>query len=110
MNVYDTANRLATEIRQSKEYEEYKELKDSINNNTEQKAKVEEFEQLRYKMQLDQMQGINPKEEDKKALENKYAELLSDDQIKKYFEAEMKFNVLIGDVNKIIAEAVKDVI
>lgn len=110
MNVYDTANRLAMEIKQSREYEEYKELKNSVNNNADQKAKVDEFEQLRYKMQLDQMQGISPKEEDRHALESKYAELLSDDQIKRYFESEMKFNVLIGDVNKIIAEAVKDVL
>lgn len=110
MNVYDTANKLAMEIKQAKEYEEYKELKNSVNNNTEKKAKVEEFEQLRYKMQLDQMQGLNPKEEDIKALEDKYGALLNDEEIKKYFEAEMKFNVLIGDVNKIIAEAVKDVL
>lgn len=110
MNVYDTANRLAMEIRESKEYSEYKELKNNINTNMDKKGKVEEFEQLRYKMQLEQMQGINPQEEDRKVLENKYAELLSDDEIKKYFEAEMKFNVLIGDVNKIIAEAVKDIL
>ena len=29
---------------------------------------------------------------------------------KKYFEAEMKFNILLADVNKIIGDAVKDVI
>ena len=39
-----------------------------------------------------------------------YAELISQDEAKKYFDAELKFNILIGDVNKIIAESVKDLI
>ena len=33
-----------------------------------------------------------------------------DEEIKKYFDAEIQFNVMIADVNKIIAEAVKDVL
>ena len=30
--------------------------------------------------------------------------------MKKYFDAELKFNVLLTDVNKIIADAVQDLI
>ena len=39
-----------------------------------------------------------------------YAELIQDDTAKKYFDYELKFNVLLADVNKIIAESVKDVL
>ena len=39
-----------------------------------------------------------------------YANVLKDEEIKKYFDAEIQFNVMIADVNKIIAEAVKDVL
>ena len=52
MQVYDTANRLAQEIKDSEEYKEYKKLKDEIYNNAEKKNKVEEFEKLRYEVQL----------------------------------------------------------
>ena len=93
MTVYDTANRLATEIKESAEYTEYKKLKDSINSNAEKKQKIEDFEKLRYNIQLKAMQGQN-----------------ADEEIKKYFDAEVRFNVLIGDVNKIIAEAVREVL
>ena len=111
MNIYDTANKLAKEIRDSNEYKEYKKLKANIEANPAQKEKVEEFEHLRYKIQIDAMQGNNTNaEENTKLLQDKYAELLKDEEIKKYFEAEIKFNVMIADVNKIIAEAVKDVI
>ena len=38
-----------------------------------------------------------------------YVELIEIDDAKKYFEAETKFNILVADVNKIIGEAIRDV-
>jgi len=42
-------------------------------------------------------------------IQNLYAELIEIPEIKKYFDAEFKFNILLGDINKTISEAVKDV-
>ena len=39
-----------------------------------------------------------------------YAMLVQDKQIKEYFDLEVKFNVMIADVNKIIAESIRDVL
>ena len=36
-------------------------------------------------------------------------ELIEDEEAKRYFDAETKFNILIADINKIIGEAIKDV-
>ena len=57
MNIYDTANRLAQEMRESEEYKNYKKLKDSIESNPDKKAKLEEFENMRYEMQLGTIKG-----------------------------------------------------
>ncbi len=43
-------------------------------------------------------------------MQNLYVELLKNETMKKYFDAELKFNVLLTDVNKIIGEAVQDLI
>ena len=110
MNVYDTANKLAKEIRESEEYKSYKKLKDDIMANPTSKKKIEEFEQLRYEVQLTQYTGENRDEEKTKKLEEMYAMLVQDEQIKNYFDLEVKFNVMIADVNKIIAEAIRDVL
>lgn len=113
MNIYDTANRLAQEIRESEEYKNYKELKASIEANSEKKAKLEDFEKTRYEIQLGEMQGnenIEQSKENLKVLQEKYIQLLQDEEMKKYFNYEIKFNVMITDVNKIIAEAIKDVL
>jgi len=110
MNVYDTANRLAGEIRESEEYKGYKKLKDTLMSDHETKKKIEDFEKLRYEIQLMQYTGEDKDEEKGKKLQEMYAILIQDKQIKDYFDMEVKFNVMIADVNKIIAEAIKDVL
>lgn len=110
MNVYDTANKLAYEIQNSDEYKTYKKLKNEVMSNNDSKSKIEEFEKLRYDVQLMQYTGESKDEEKAKKLEEMYAMLVQDEQIKKYFDLEIKFNVMIADVNKIIAEAIRDVL
>ena len=72
MNVYDTANKLAQEIKESQEYKEYKSMKDEIMTNPELKSKIEEFEKLRYDIQLIQYSGEQKDEGKMKKLEDLY--------------------------------------
>lgn len=110
MNIYDTANRLAGEIKQSEEYLNYKMAKQALNLNTKLKEKMEEFEKARYEVQLEMMQTGKNDEEKYKKMQDLYAELVENDEAKRFFEAETKFNIVIADINKIIGEAIRDVI
>ena len=110
MNVYDTANRLAQEIKQSEEYVNYKMAKQTLNLNTALKGKMKEFEKARYELQIGMMQTRKTDEEKNKQVQNMYAELIQNEEAKRFFEVETKFNILIADINKIIGEAIKDVI
>ena len=58
MQVYDMANKLAKEIKESSEYERYKRLKSNIESDTSKKEKIEEFEHLRYNIQVRQCKAI----------------------------------------------------
>ena len=110
MNVYDTANKLASEIKQSEEYVNYKMAKEVLNLNKELKEKIKEFDLARYEAQIIAIQtGKNDEEKLKKA-QDLYAELIENPDAKKYFETETKFNIIIADVNKIIGEAIQDVL
>ncbi len=109
MNVYDTANRLATELKQSEEYMNYKMAREALALNPDLKKKIGEFEMARYDAQLTEMQTGKEDEEKSNKMKNLYAELIQIEDAKKYFDAEMKFNILLADVNKIIGEAVRDV-
>ncbi len=110
MNVYDTANRLAAEIKQSEEYVNYKMAKQALSLNPDLKKKIGEFEVARYEAQLTQMQTGKEDVEKTNKMKELYAELIQIEDAKKYFDAEMKFNIILADVNKIIGEAVRDVI
>ena len=68
---------------------------------------------MRYEIQLGTIKGTENEEENKeklKQLQEKYIQLLQDEEMKQYFDYEIKFNVMVTDVNKIIAEAIKDVL
>ncbi len=110
MNVYDTANKLAQEIKYSDEFKNYRKYKELVKTNTEVNEKIKKFETLRYEVQISAMQGLEANKEKEKELQEVYTELLSKENVKEYFDAEFKFNILLADVNKIIGEAVKDII
>ena len=110
MNVYDTANKLASEIRQSEEYINYKMAKQTLNLNQNLKSRISEFEEARYSTQITMMQTGKQDEEKYSKMQKLYAELIEDVEAKKYFDAETKFNVMMADINKIIGEAIQDVL
>lgn len=110
MNVYDTANRLAKELRESNEYLEYKRIKSELDKSPEIKAKIREFEEKRYAVQLEALKGEEQEKTKLEEMQKIYVELMENDLAKSYFDIELKFNVLIADVNKIIAESVQDVL
>lgn len=109
MNVYDTVNNLAAEIKKAEEYVNYKMAKEAINLNQELKEKIKKFEEARYDAQITAMQTGKNDEEKMKKMQDLYVELIEDNEAKRYFEAETKFNIVIADVNKIIGEAIRDV-
>ncbi len=110
MYVYDEANNLAKAIQDSKEYKEYKKIKEELEAIPEMKAKVEEFEKIRYEVQVMSFQGEKQDEEKMKKLQEMYDILMKETKIKEYFDIEVRFNIMLADVNRIISESVKDLL
>ena len=110
MNVYDAVNNLARAIKDSNEYKEYKDVKSKIEMDPELKKQIDEFEKIRYEEQLLAMQGERQSEEKIAKLQELYKILVQNSDVKEYFDKEVKFNVMIADVNKIIGESIKDVL
>lgn len=110
MKVYDEVNNLAQAIKESKEYIEYRDIRKEVFADLELKNKVEEFEKIRYEEQLLAMQGEKTSEEKMAKLQELYTILVQNDKVKECFDKEVRFNVMMADVNKTIGEAIKDVI
>lgn len=110
MYVYDEANSLAKAIKESREYLEYKKIKEEIEKQPEMKKKVEDFEKLRYEVQVLSFEQGKQDEEKMKKLQEMYIMLNQDSKIKEFFDIEVRFNIMLADVNKIISESVKDLL
>jgi len=110
MYVYDAANALSKAISESPEYAEYKVAKENIESMPEMKEKLEEFNKLKYEIQVLTFQGEKQNEEKMKKLQGLYEILTANEKIKEYFDVEVRFNIMLADVNKIISESVKDLL
>lgn len=110
MYVYDKANEIAQALKESREYLEFKKIKEEINSLPEMKQKIDEFEKIRYDVQLLSIQGEKQDEEKMKKLQELYQILMQNAKVKEFFDAEVRFNVMLADINKIIGDAVKDVL
>ena len=109
MYVYDEANNLAKAIQESKEYKDYEKIKKEVAEVPDLKSKIEEFEKIRYDVQVMSFQGKEDQEKMTK-LQEMYDILNKEPKIKEYFDIEVRFNIMLADVNKIISESVKDLL
>lgn len=107
-NIYDTANKLASEIRASQEFNDYKKARAQVMANTDLKSKITDFEKIRYDVQVLSMEKGEKSPEKMQKLQEMYNILVSDKEVKEYFDLEVKFNVMIADINKIIAESMQE--
>ena len=103
--VYDTANQLAKELKQSEEYREFKKLREQIMENDTTKSLLAEYHRLQIKAQAAAVSG----KKDDETLEKlqKIGEVLQlNKEASDYLLSEFRLNRMLGDVYKILAEAI----
>ena len=110
MTVYDKCQALAASLKSSREYVEFKDIKEKVMKESGLKDKIDEFEKIRYEEQLLAIQGEEQNLAKMQKLQDLYNILINDPKVKEYFDKEVKFNLMIADVNKMIGEAIKDVL
>ena len=108
MSVYDTATKLASEIKNSKEYLDFVDNMKIIKKNKNYENLLSEYKKIQYNLQIATM---NNKKLDKKTLKNMEEiqnKIRHNDQIYNYILSEEKFNIMMDNINKIIANTIKE--
>ena len=108
MSVYDTATKLASEIKNSKEYLDFVDNMKIIKKNKNYENLLSEYKKTQYNLQI---ATINNKKLDKKTLKNMEEiqnKIRHNDQIYNYILSEEKFNIMMDNINKIIANTIKE--
>ena len=104
INVYDTANRLAYELKQTDEYREYHRLRTEAYEDSTNAALLDELKRLQFKLQARAASGEKPDEEEMQRLMRISAVLQLNETASQYIVAEFRFQKLIADIYKILGE------
>ena len=109
-NPYDKAHELGRAIKESNEYSEYIKIKKELYENSETKELLQDFKKKQYEVQILTLDGKSVEPEKMEKIQELYKILVENPKVKEYFDIEIRFNVLLADINKIIGESVKEAI
>lgn len=103
--IYDQAYELARALRTSPEYQEFKAIRKKVEQNSESLKMLQDFQAKQVEIQTMQMLGKEISPEKRQEYE-KMSELLNfHPTVREYLQAEYKLARIMGDIQKILAEA-----
>lgn len=110
MNFYDKVHELVRSFKQTNEYQEYLKLKAEIKLDEKLNKMVKDFKEKQQELQIKHINGTSMTEEEKQSMENLYSIVIQNEQARKLFEYEMKLDVMLADMQKIVAEGIKELV
>ena len=102
---YDSAHRLAADIRQSEEYQTYHRLKDDVMADETVAALIREYRKLQVSLQMAAMAGQQPDSTDIQRFSGITTVLFAQTEVSQYLLAEMRLQQALADIFKIITDA-----
>lgn len=107
MNVHDHAHNLARALKESEEFNQYKQLKATASLNPELTAMLNDFQAKQFEIQGKQMMGQELGEDMMEQVQSLYGIIMKDPLAAQYMQAEMRFSMLINDVYAILGDVIK---
>lgn len=104
-NIYDQAHALAAGLKQTEEYKEFRRLNEVARADETNRALMDEYKRLQYRMQAMFATGERMDEEELKRLQQIGSLLQFNPDASAAMLAEMRFQRVIADIYKIIGEA-----
>ncbi len=104
MNPYDQAHALARALKESEEYREYMRLKETAYDDGTNKALLDEYKRLQFRMQAKLAAGESMPAEDMQRLQQIGALLQFNPDVSAFLMAEFRFQRMLSDIFKILAD------
>ena len=104
MNPYDQAHALARALKESEEYREYMRLKEIAYDDGTNKALLDEYKKLQFRLQAKLAAGESMPQEDAQRLTQIGALLQFNPDVSAYLMAEFRFQRMLSDIFKILAD------
>lgn len=111
MNFYDKVHDMVRAFKDTEEYKKFLSLKNEIKQSKDKNDLLKNFKEKQNEMQMEYIKNNGKIDESKNTeMQNLYSILIQDSKIREYFETEMKLDIMIADMQKIIGEAVKEIV
>ena len=104
MNPYDQAHALARSLKESEEYREMIRLREAAYESDTNRALLEEYKRLQFRMQAKLASGENMPEEDYQRLQQIGTLLQFNQDVSAFLLAEFRFQRMLSDIFKILAD------
>lgn len=104
MNPYDQAHILAKSLTESEEYKEYIRLKEEAYADATNKALLDEFKKLQFRLQAKAASGESLPDDDMQRLQQIGTLLQFNPDVSSFLMAEFRFQRMLSDVFKILAD------
>lgn len=110
MNFYDNVHEMVKKLKETEEYTNYVSMKEKIKQDANVYAKIKEFKDKQREQQLRYIEGTKPTEAEQQHMQNLYSIIIQNADAAKFFESEIRLNILLADIQKILTDGIKDVL
>jgi len=104
VNPYDQAHALARALKESEEYREYARLKETAYDDDTNRALLDEYKKLQFRLQAKMAAGETLPQEDMQRLTQIGALLQFNPDVSAFLMAEFRFQRMLSDIFKILAD------
>lgn len=110
MNFYDKVHEMVRAFKDTPEFREYIDLKNKLKEEKDAYDRLKDFKERQKNYQMEYIDGKEQSKEKLDEMQNLYSIVIQNETSRKLLENEMKINVMLADMQKIIGDALKDIV
>lgn len=110
MNFYDKIHELVRAFRETEEFKTYVTLKESLREDEQGYHMLKDFKEKQKTLQIRYLNGESMSKDDEMEMQNLYSIIIQKDKIRNLLECEMKIDVMLADVQKILGDGIKELV
>ncbi|SJZ51539.1 Cell fate regulator YlbF, YheA/YmcA/DUF963 family (controls sporulation, competence, biofilm development) [Pilibacter termitis] len=102
INIYDTANQMERELRETEQYKAVLEAKGKVENDSTAKALYEEYKTIQQEMHAKMMSGEMPTEDDQKKMQEFSEKIDANESVVELLKAQQALGMLADEIQRIV--------
>ncbi len=108
MNPYDKAHELARALKLGDAFTRARNAKDKVEQDAFTLLMIQDFRKRQWELEAKQMMGQQLTEEEQKSFSKLASVIELNQDVREYLQAEYQLSVLMADIQRILADAIKD--